>query len=123
MWDFWGPGIQNDGRDAVIDELQPVPDSDLITKWRYDAFIGTDLKERILAEGRDQLIITGIYAHIGCLMTAASAFMSDIQPFFVADATADFSAHYHALALDYAAQRCAYVLDTDSAVSRLAAHP
>lgn len=120
LWDFWGPGIQDDGRHVVVDDLQPVEEPDLITKWRYDAFVGTDLKKRIVGAGRDQLIVTGIYAHIGCLMTAASAFMNDIQPFFAADATADFSAHYHSLALTYAAERCAVVLNSDSVISQLA---
>lgn len=121
LWDFWGPGIQDDGRDAVIDALEPVPGKDLITKWRYDAFVRTDLTDRIRQAGRDQLIVTGIYAHIGCLMTATSAFMRDIRPFFVADAMADFSADYHALALRYAAERCAFVLDSDAVVEQLSA--
>ena len=119
LMDFWGEGIQDDGRHSLVDALDPVPSDDLITKWRYDAFVRTDLAERIRNAGRDQLVVTGIYAHIGCLMTATSAFMRDIRPFLVADAMADFSADYHALALKYAAERCAYVLDTDQAVDEL----
>ena len=119
LTEFWGPGIQADGRDSIVDSLGPVPDRDLITKWRYDAFVRTDLKERMQRAGRDQLIVTGVYAHIGCLTTATSAFMNDIRAFFVADAMADFSADYHALALKYAAERCAYVLNTDDVLAQL----
>lgn len=119
LTDFWGPGIQDDGRDGIVEPLRPVQDDNVITKWRYDAFARTDLEQRIRSSGRDQLIITGVYAHIGCLTTATSAFMSDIRAFFVADAMADFSAEYHAMALKYAAERCAFVLGSDDVIAQL----
>ena len=81
-----------------------------MTKWRYSAFQRTNLRERLQAMGRDQLVITGIYTHIGCLTTAVEAFMQDVQPFLVADATADFSRAEHVAALHWAAGRCARVV-------------
>ncbi|MWA07990.1 isochorismatase family protein [Streptomyces sp. BA2] len=108
--DFWGPGMRPEPEDRqVVDALAPAEDDWLLTKWRYSAFFRTDLLQRMRAEGRDQLILCGVYAHVGVLATAVEAFTNDIQPFFVADATADFSQSHHRSALHYAAERCALV--------------
>ncbi|WP_330277185.1 isochorismatase family protein [Lentzea sp. NBC_00516] len=111
--DFWGPGMRVDPADReVVEPLTPRTDDWLLTKWRYSAFFRTDLQERMRAAGRDQLVICGIYAHIGVLMTAVEAFTNDIETFLVADAVADFSAERHRMALRYAASCCAVVLTT-----------
>lgn len=111
--DFWGDGVGADPADAAIaDELAPRPDDVLLTKWRYSAFQRTGLAELLERLGRDQLVICGIYAHIGVLMTAGEAFMRDVQAFVVADAVADFSLDHHRMALTYAAGRCAVTLST-----------
>ncbi|MFE1259085.1 isochorismatase family protein [Streptomyces albogriseolus] len=111
--DFWGPGMRTAPADRqVVDELAPAPGDWQLTKWRYSAFFRSDLLERMRAAGRDQLVLCGVYAHVGVLMTAVEAFTHDIQPFLVADAVADFSEHHHRLALEYAAQRCAVVVTT-----------
>jgi bifunctional isochorismate lyase/aryl carrier protein len=106
-----------------VPELTPRSGHTVLTKWRYNAFIRTPLAERMQAWGRDQLVVTGVYAHIGCLLTASHAFMHDVQPFLVADAVADFSRQDHVMALDYAARRCAAIVRTDEALDRLAVAP
>lgn len=111
LTDFWGPGLVA-ANEAVIDELKPDDDDILLTKWRYSAFAKSDLAERMQQWGRDQLVITGIYAHIGVMTTALDAFMRDVQPHVVRDAVADFSASDHAHALQYVAGRCGRVEST-----------
>ncbi|GAA4186474.1 isochorismatase family protein [Streptosporangium oxazolinicum] len=109
--DFWGPGMRRAPEDRLMaDELAPAPGDWEFTKFRYSAFARTDLLERMRAAGRDQLIVCGVYAHVGVLMTAVESFTHDLETFLVADAVADFSPGYHRLALTYAAERCAVLL-------------
>lgn len=109
--DFWGPGMRSAPEDRlVVDELAPAPGDWMVTKWRYSAFFRSDLLDRIRGSGRDQLIVCGVYAHVGVLMTAVDAFTNDLQTFLVGDAVADFTAGHHRMALEYAAERCAVVI-------------
>ncbi|WP_079249744.1 isochorismatase family protein [Streptomyces sp. IMTB 2501] len=118
--DFWGPGMTPEPADREIeDNAAPAPGDWTLTKWRYSAFFRSDLLERMRAEGRDQLVVCGVYGHVGVLMTAVEAYTHDIQPFLVADAVADFSAHHHRWALEYAAGRCAMVLTTADVLDTL----
>ncbi|MFC5722347.1 isochorismatase family protein [Streptomyces gamaensis] len=111
--DFWGPGLPDDARaKAIADAVAPEAGDTVLTKWKYSAFVRTDLAERMRASGRDQLIVVGVYAHIGVLMTACDAWMRDIQAFVVADAVADFSRDDHDMALRWAAGKCAVVTTT-----------
>lgn len=106
--DIWGPGmaVAPEHR-AIVDDVAPREGDHVLTKWRYSAFHRTGLLDLLRSTGRDQLVICGVYAHIGCLTTANDAFAHDVQAFLVADAVADFSRSYHDLALRYAAERCA----------------
>lgn len=112
--DFWGAGMRRTPEErAVISQLAPRAGDWRLTKLRYSAFYRSSLLDRMRESGRDQLILCGVYAHIGVLVTAVDAFSNDIQPFLVGDAVADFSADYHHMALTYAAQRCAQVRTAD----------
>lgn len=120
LTDFWGKGLSDDpAQTGIIKDLAPDSNDLMLTKWRYSAFKKSDFLNILEKQGRDQLIICGVYAHIGCLMTAAEAFMYDIQPFLVADAVADFSYDEHKMALDYAAKRCGVTTSTDELIKVL----
>jgi bifunctional isochorismate lyase / aryl carrier protein len=120
LHDFWGPGMGNDtyGK-QIVAPLTPGAQDVVLTKWRYSAFHGTTLANILHRHRRDQLVICGIYAHIGCLMTACDAFTRDIEPFLVTDAVADFSLAQHRMGLDYAAQCCASTVSTRAILTEL----
>ncbi|MEV7142395.1 isochorismatase family protein [Streptomyces tauricus] len=120
--DIWGPGIGDEpDAAAIIAPLTPRPGEHLLANVRHNAFLRSHLSRLLRSTGRDQLIICGVYAHLGVLLTAADAFMNDIQPFVVADAVADFSAEEHSLALRWAA-RSGVVCTTDTLLRDLLLH-
>lgn len=111
--DLWGPGMSSaPEHQPVVEALAPASGDIVLVKHRYSAFQRSNLETLMRARGRDQLIIAGVYAHIGCTLTAADAFMRDIEPFIAADALADFSRAKHDLALSYVADVCGVPLTT-----------
>ncbi|MEU5655256.1 isochorismatase family protein [Streptomyces sp. NPDC047737] len=118
--DFWGPGAADDPEALAIPPgVAPADGDTVLTKWKYSAFVRTELESLLRESGRDQLVITGVYAHIGVLMSACDAWMRDIQAFLVADAVADFSREDHDMALRWAAGRCAVVTTTDTLLKEI----
>jgi bifunctional isochorismate lyase / aryl carrier protein len=119
LQDFWGDGPPADAHAlAIVDGLTPAPGDGRLTKRRYSAFAGTPLAA--LLGSRDQLIITGVYAHIGVLATALDAFMRDVEPFVVVDAVADFSPTHHRDAMRHVTERCGVVATTAEIAESLA---
>lgn len=111
--DMWGAGLnQHPERQGIVEALAPSPQDHVLTKWRYSAFQRSPLLEMLSEQGRDQLIVGGVYTHIGCQQTVIEAFMHDIQSFLVADATADFSRDAHLSSLAYIAGCCGQLVLT-----------
>ncbi|OXX73327.1 isochorismatase [Vibrio sp. V03_P4A6T147] len=112
LTDFWGTGLTKDTE--IVSELSPEDGDIQYTKWRYSAFKKTPLLDWMKETQRDQLIIVGVYAHIGILSTALDAFMLDIQPFVVGDAVADFSLEDHHHTLKYITERVGCVTSLEA---------
>nr|WSZ13624.1 isochorismatase family protein [Streptomyces canus] len=122
--DFWGAGMTAAPEHRGIPErFGPLDGDTVLTKWRPSAFFRTGLLDLLHASGRDQLVLCGVYAHVGILQTAMEALANDVQAFMVADAVADFSDADHRMALTYAAARCAVVLPAEFVLSAFAAVP
>lgn len=120
--DFWGRGLQEQPERAeVIDALAPKDHHYTFDKWRYSAFVKTNFESQLKRAQRDQLIVTGVYGHIGCHATARDAFMRDIQAFAVGDAMADFGPSELEQALHDIAHRCGVVHETQTLIASLMA--
>lgn len=118
--EFWGPGLPAHPEGAaVVADLAPREHHVVLDKWRYSAFVRSDFLQRLQAQGRDQLMVCGVYGHIGCQTTCVDAFMRDIQPILVGDALADFGPERHAQAMDYVAQCAGVVQGTEALLAVL----
>lgn len=118
--DLWGPGMRAvDEHEAMIDALAPADGDHVLVKHRYSAFQRSNLEAMMRARGRDQLLVTGVYAHIGILSTATEAFQRDIETFIAADAVADFSRADHDMALAWIARTCGVPLATETILETL----
>jgi bifunctional isochorismate lyase/aryl carrier protein len=118
--DLWGPGMgRRADHEAIIDALAPASGEHVLVKHRYSAFQRSNLETLMRVRGRDQLLITGVYAHIGCTATAVEAFQRDIETFIAADAVADFSRADHDQALHWIARTCGVPMTTDQLLEAL----
>ena len=100
-----------DDRDgeAFADQVEPRTGDAVLTARKHSAFARTRLEGRLRDLRRDQVVIAGLFARVGVLMTAADAWVQDLEPFVVADA----SAGSHGFALEWVADTCGAVTSTD----------
>jgi isochorismate hydrolase len=104
------PGAQ---AEAFAAQVEPRAGDTVLTSRKYSAFTRTRLDGRLRELERDQVVILGLHARAGVLMTAADAWAQDLEAFVVADAVANLSAGGHEFALEWVADTCGAVTATD----------
>lgn len=67
----------------------------VVEKSQYDAFLFTDLHDRLADAGIRQVVICGVMTHLCCESTARTAFMRGYDVFFPVDTTATYNETLH----------------------------
>lgn len=117
---MWGMGVgglaAQGGAAGVVSALTPQATDFVVDKPKYSAFFDTQLEALMHRLGRRQMLITGVFGHHGVMLTAADAYMRNIQALLVTDAIADYSEQEHLMTLKYVAEVCGCLVPTETAV-------
>jgi ureidoacrylate peracid hydrolase len=97
--------------------LRPLPGERIVTKHRYDAFIGTDLEVILRAICARTVIVTGVTTNFCVETTVRHAFCLDYYPVVPTDAVT----HWEAAAHDAALKNIEYGFGQLSTVPEIAA--
>jgi nicotinamidase-related amidase len=106
-------------------EAEPLPGEPVIEKRANSAFIGTDLEDRLRADGAEKVVVAGLTTDHCCSTTARMASDLGFETWFVGDATAthargDFDAEtMHQTALASLDGEFAQVVTAADAIERL----
>ena len=92
---WWSDRIEETNPMSGLNAKLDTGYGETIIKHQYDAFLNTDLEKMLRAAKTEQVVITGVVAHICCETTARSAFMRNFETFFVTDCTASYEPKHH----------------------------
>jgi ureidoacrylate peracid hydrolase len=112
----------------IIEELTPEPGDLIVDKHRYSGFHGTDLAEKLRAQGIDTLLFTGATTSVCVESTVRDAMMHDFHCVVIADCVAEpigasFERTNHEATLLTLEILFASIAESSSVVEALAASP
>ena len=107
---------------AIANAVAPDTESYVIEKPRHSAFFKIPLEELLSKMNRDHVVVCGVFAHHGVMVSTIGGYMRNFQMTLVADALGDYSEDEHRFALKYVAQMCGSV-STVEAIERLLSKP
>jgi ureidoacrylate peracid hydrolase len=97
----------------IIAELAPRPDERVVKKYRYSAFVGTNLDLLLRAEQRSSVVCVGVSTNVCIEATARDAFSHDYYVVIPADGVASWDASLHEATLASAGHRYAAISSID----------
>ncbi len=98
----------------IFAEIQPSREERVMDKYRYDAFLGTDLEGYLRQKGARDLVITGCQTHICVDTTARSASCRDFRVTIVEDLCFSRNPRFHECVLAIFRRSFGQVTDHDS---------
>lgn len=116
---WWNDIIRDGTEESQLDSRLDTAGSPILRKTRYSAFIGTDLYPRLWRMGVRTPVIAGVMTHLCCESTAREAFMRDLQPVVLMDATATQDEALHLASLRTLSNGFAEVLACEELKRRL----
>lgn len=91
-----GPALKPDTWGwQLVDGIKPGPDDAVITKHRYNAFLGTELDLVLRSKGVKSVILTGVATNVCVETTARDAYLRDYYVLFTSDCTASYDLGAH----------------------------
>jgi ureidoacrylate peracid hydrolase len=100
-------------------EIVPATNEMVVTKHAFSAFIGTDLRERLVAKDIQALMVTGVVTNVCCESTLRDGFMLGFYTFLVEDCCAAIDQSAHRAALENVRNYFGWVLKSHDLVSLL----
>ncbi|MFC2082491.1 isochorismatase family protein [Candidatus Bipolaricaulota bacterium] len=95
MLRWWQRTLEVDDERSELIEGMSSLDIPVVIKKHYDAFIDTDLDQRLRSAGIQQVVVAGTLAHLCCETTARAAFMRGYEVFMTIDGIATFNDAFH----------------------------
>ena len=95
----WSDGLNaahvRDEDCQIITDLAPRADEYVIEKPRHGAFFQKELEPTLRKMNRDQVIVCGVFAHHGVMVSCIDGYMRNFQMTMVADALGEYSEPEH----------------------------
>ncbi len=95
MLRWWGDALDEDDPLSEILDVFNARESDTIKKTQYDAFLNTNLEQRLKEKNIKQIVISGVLTNVCCESTARTAFMRGYEVYFCTDGTATYEKEMH----------------------------